>query len=159
VPKSYDAAFPLTIDLNKKYTATLETARGTVVVQLHAKAAPLSVNNFVSLAREGYYDGLTFHRVEDWVVQGGCPRGDGRGGPGYRFPDEPVQGEYSVGSLSMANSGPNTNGSQFFFLTKDMSGRLPKNYNRFGDVTSGIEAIHAMRPNDAITSITIAESD
>src|ERR671928_1733327 len=102
------------------YRATLETDRGTIVMDLDPRLAPNTVNNFVALARDGFYDGLTFHRVEPgFVIQGGCPEGSGRGGPGYQFADEPVQGQYRAGSLAMANAGPNTNGSQFFICLED----------------------------------------
>src|SRR6187551_280247 len=97
------------------FTATITTPKGKIVIDLDPRIAPKSVNNFVVLARQGYYDGLTFHRVEPgFVIQGGCPEGTGRGGPGYKFADEPVQGEYIVGAVAMANAGPDTNGSQFF---------------------------------------------
>src|SRR5262250_1084330 len=102
------------IDTDKLYRATITTSRGTITMDLDPELAPNTVNNFVVLARGGYYDGLTFHRVvPDFVIQGGCPKGSGRGGPGYKFRDEPVQSEYRLGAVAMANSGPNTNGSQF----------------------------------------------
>src|SRR5258707_8410922 len=102
-------------DSAKIYRATITTDRGTIVMDLDPQLAPNTVNNFVGLARDGYYDGLTFHRVvPDFVIQGGCPEGSGRGGPGYKFADEPVQGEYRLGAVAMANSGPRTNGSPFF---------------------------------------------
>ena len=115
--KQYSAAPPLAIDLSKTYTATLATSRGEIVCDLFAKDAPNTVNNFVFLAREGFADGTTFHRViNDFMIQGGDPTGTGRGGPGYRFEDELTGNphKHQVGSLSMANAGPNTNGSQFF---------------------------------------------
>src|SRR4051794_12431062 len=110
------------IDTNTMYRATITTPKGAIVMDLDPRIAPKSVNNFVVLARQGYYDGLTFHRVEPgFVIQGGCPEGSGRGGPGYKFADEPVQGEYIVGAVAMANAGPDTNGSQFFICLSDLS--------------------------------------
>jgi cyclophilin family peptidyl-prolyl cis-trans isomerase len=116
------------------------------------------VNNFVFLARDGFYDGLTFHRVvDDFVIQGGCPEGTGRGGPGYRFEDEPVQGEYEAGAVAMANSGPHTNGSQFFICTVDDRHKLTKSYNLFGQVTKGMDVVGAIRKDDVMRSVTITE--
>src|SRR5881396_3811634 len=103
------------IDLDTIYQVAIETDKGTITMELDPQLAPNTVNNFIALARDGYYTGLTFHRVvPDFVIQGGCPEGSGRGGPGYRFADEPVQGEYTLGAVAMANAGKNTNGSQFF---------------------------------------------
>src|SRR6476469_8528262 len=117
MPKSYTAPPQMSIETTKQFTATIETSRGTIVCDLFAKDAPKTVNNFVFLARDKFYDGTKFHRViENFMVQGGDPEGSGRGGPGYRFEDE-TRGnpnKHRVGSLSMANAGPNTNGSQFF---------------------------------------------
>ncbi|HVA22147.1 MAG TPA: peptidylprolyl isomerase [Candidatus Micrarchaeia archaeon] len=145
-------------DPAKRYRATIETDRGTVTIRLLPEAAPRTVANFVHLARQGFYDGLTFHRVVDgFVVQGGCPRGDGSGGPGYQFPDEPVVGDYGPGSVAMANSGKDTNGSQFFVSTVDNRGRLAKSYNLFGQVESGMEAVRQIRVGDRMRSVTIAE--
>ena len=157
--KQYSEPFPMSIDIEKGYIAKFDTAKGNVTVQLDPKIAPNTVNNFVSLARDGYYDGLNFHRVESWVVQGGCPTGTGTGGPGYKFKDEPVVGEYEVGIIAMANSGPNTNGSQFFFLTQDMQGRLAKSYNLFGRIIEGYDVVKGMKKGDKINSITIVESE
>ena len=110
----------MNIDEQSIYRVTLETNKGTIVMDLDPKIAPNSVNNFVNLARDGYYTGLTFHRVvPDFVIQGGCPEGTGTGGPGYRFDDEPVTGDYTLGAVAMANAGPNTNGSQFFICIDD----------------------------------------
>ena len=110
------------------------------------------------LARDGFYDGLTFHRiVDDFVIQGGCPEGTGRGGPGYRFEDEPVQGEYEAGAVAMANSGPHTNGSQFFICTVDDRHKLTKSYNLFGQVIKGMDVVGAIRKDDVMRSVTIAE--
>jgi len=112
----------------------------------------------VFLARDGFYDGLTFHRiVGDFVIQGGCPEGTGRGGPGYRFEDEPVVGEYEAGAVAMANSGPNTNGSQFFICTVDDRHKLTKAYNLFGQVVQGMDVVGAIRKDDVMRSVTIAE--
>src|SRR6202158_354322 len=137
MPKKYTAADQV-IDPAKPYIATITTDRGDIVIALDPARAPKSVNNFVFLARDGFYDGLTFHRVvDDFVIQGGCPEGTGRGGPGYRFEDEPVQGEYTVGAVAMANAGPDTNGSQFFICIDDCTSKLAKSYNLFGYVTDG----------------------
>jgi cyclophilin family peptidyl-prolyl cis-trans isomerase len=146
------------IDLDKIYNVTIATDRGTMVMDLDPRLAPKTVNNFVSLARQGYYDGLTFHRVEPgFVIQGGCPEGTGRGGPGYRFEDEPVQGEYSQGAVAMANAGPDTNGSQFFVCLDDLTGRLPKQYNLFGHITEGIDTVLATQKGDTMKSVTVRE--
>jgi cyclophilin family peptidyl-prolyl cis-trans isomerase len=131
---------PMTIDPAKKYTATMETSCGKITIDLDPKAAPKTVNSFVFLANKKYFDGLTFHRVvKDFVIQGGDPQGTGQGGPGYEFEDELPQDGYKIGSLAMANSGPNTNGSQFFIVTGNEGAQLPSKYNRFGIVTSGVE--------------------
>jgi len=143
-PTTYDAPPPLTIDESKAYTATIATSCGDIVVRLDAKAAPRTVNNFVFLAREGFYDGLTFHRVvPGFVIQGGDPAGDGTGGPGYTFADELPDDGYPTGSVAMANSGPGTNGSQFFIVTGD-AGFLPNSYSRFGTVTKGLDVAQAI---------------
>src|SRR5580693_4852381 len=157
MPKKYTAAEQV-IDPAKRYTATITTDRGDIVIALDATRAPKSVNNFVFLARDGFYDGLTFHRVvPDFVIQGGDPEGSGRGGPGYRFDDEPVQGEYIAGAMAMANSGPNTNGSQFFICTVDGRHKLTKSYNLFGQVVKGMDVVGAIRKDDVMRSVTIAE--
>lgn len=130
----------MTLDVTKKYTATLKTDAGDIVVMLAAKETPITVNNFVFLAREKFYDGTIFHRtIPGFMIQGGDPDGTGMGGPGYKFADEPFAGEYTRGTVAMANSGPNTNGSQFFIMHKDSS--LPPNYVIFGKVLSGLEAV------------------
>jgi cyclophilin family peptidyl-prolyl cis-trans isomerase len=157
------------IDPSKRYTATMETSLGTIVIALDPIAAPKTVNNFVFLALHHYYDGVIFHRIiKDFVVQGGDPTGTGRGGPGYRFEDElPAPGRYEVGSLAMANAGPNTNGSQFFIITGRSGVQLPPNYALFGKVVKGLDVIDAMqyvktsrddRPLDnvVINSVTIS---
>ena len=148
----------MTIDTDTIYRVTITTERGAIVADLDPKLAPITVNNFVSLARDGFYDGLTFHRVEPgFVIQGGCPEGSGRGGPGYRFEDEPVQGNYREGVLAMANAGPDTNGSQFFVCLEDLTGRLPKQYNLFGHVVSGMDAVKATKRGDVMQSVVVEE--
>jgi peptidyl-prolyl cis-trans isomerase B (cyclophilin B) len=153
---TYTAPPAMTIDTSKVYTATIETAKGQIVLELYPQDAPMTVNNFVRLARDGFYNGLTFHRVEPWVIQGGDPEGTGRGGPGYRFNDEPVRGEYLRGIVAMANAGPNTNGSQFFILKRDTP--LPKQYNLFGKVVSGMDVVDQIQIGDRMASVTITES-
>jgi cyclophilin family peptidyl-prolyl cis-trans isomerase len=136
---TYDSPPPMTIDPAKTYRATIATSCGDIVIRLDAKAAPRTVNNFVFLSREGFYDGLTFHRVvPGFVIQGGDPSGDGTGGPGYTFADELPDDGYPAGSVAMANSGPGTNGSQFFIVTGDAS-FLPNSYSRFGTVVRGMD--------------------
>lgn len=139
----FEEAPPMCIDEAKSYTATMTTDAGEIEIELDAKAAPETVNNFVVLSRYNYYDGLTFHRViKDFMAQGGDPSGDGSGGPGYEFEDElPEQGEYEVGSVAMANSGPDTNGSQFFIVTGDNGVQLPPDYSLFGTVTEGQDVV------------------
>jgi len=143
--KQYDAPPAMAIDPAKRYTATLETNKGTIEAELYPADAPKTVNNFVCLARDGYFDGTPFHRiVKGFVVQGGDPTGTGTGCPGYRFEDEPIAREYERGTLAMANAGPNTNGSQFFIVLADLRNQLPKNYTVFGKVTGGEEAVDAL---------------
>ncbi|HYO09767.1 MAG TPA: peptidylprolyl isomerase [Tepidisphaeraceae bacterium] len=170
--KRYDAPPEMKIDPNKKYSATIDTDKGKVVVELFAKEAPKTVNNFVFLAREGFYDGIIFHRViPDFMVQTGDPTGTGRGGPGYRFEDEvdPEKNprKFQPGTLAMANAGPNTNGSQFFINEKGTPW-LQGRHTVFGQVTEGQDVVHAIasadrddndRPKQQITikSITIKE--
>jgi peptidyl-prolyl cis-trans isomerase B (cyclophilin B) len=147
-------------DPAKLYRTTVTTDRGTIVMDLDPQLAPTSVNNFVGLARQGYYDGLTFHRVvPEFVIQGGCPEGTGRGGPGYRFDDEPVQGEYTPGAVAMANAGPNTNGSQFFICIDDCTRKLSKDYNLFGYVVSGLDIAQATEVGDVMQSVVVEERD
>ena len=146
------------IDDKATYRVDIATDKGTIVMELDPKLAPATVNNFVALARQGYYDGLTFHRVvPEFVIQGGCPEGSGRGGPGYRFEDEPVQGEYKLGAVAMANAGPNTNGSQFFICIDDCTRKLTPNYNLFGHVTSGIDVAQATQVGDVMRSVVVTE--
>lgn len=144
--KQWNTPFAMTIDPSRTYTATLTTNRGDVTVELYADDAPKTVNNFVNLAREGFYDGTPFHRiVQGFVVQGGDPTGTGAGGPGFRFEDELAGGRsYEKGTLAMANAGPNTNGSQFFICLQDLSNSLPKNYTVFGKVTGGEDVVDAL---------------
>jgi len=143
VKKTYSAAPPMTIDKNKTYTATMKTNLGDIVIQLAEIQAPQTVNNFVFLAKDGFYDGVVFHRVvKGFMIQGGDPTGTGAGGPGYRFADElPKALDYTKGTIAMANAGPNTNGSQFFIMLADYSRRLPKNYSIFGKVTAGQDIV------------------
>jgi len=134
---------PMQIDPAKSYRVSLETDKGIVELELHARHAPKTVNNFVFLARYHYFDGIIFHRIiKDFVIQGGDPEGTGRGGPGYRFPDElPKPGEYQLGSLVMANAGPDTNGSQFFVVSGPAGINLPPNYALFGKVLDGLDVL------------------
>lgn len=134
----FPAPMPMTIDPEKSYQATISTSMGDMVAYLYPGKAPKTVNNFVNLARYHYYDGLVFHRViSGFMIQGGCPEGSGRGGPGYRFEDElPQPRQYEIGSLAMANAGPNTNGSQFFITEVERRG-LDPNYTIFGKCADG----------------------
>lgn len=132
--KQWNSPPPMSIDQNKSYTATVHTTMGDMVIDLFPKDAPKTVNNFVFLAREGFYNNVKFHRIiKGFMVQTGDPTGTGAGGPGYRFEDEPVTKAYTRGIVAMANAGPNTNGSQFFIMHSDY--QLPKNYTIFGQVT------------------------
>jgi cyclophilin family peptidyl-prolyl cis-trans isomerase len=165
--KQYKAAPAMVIDPAKKYSATMHTDKGDVEIELFASDVPQTVNNFVFLAREGFYDGVTFHRViPGFMAQGGDPTGTGTGGPGYRFADERTGNRHLEGTLSMANAGPNTNGSQFFICFEPQP-HLDGRHTVFGRVTSGMEAVRALRvrdpardrqPGDAITSIDILEA-
>jgi cyclophilin family peptidyl-prolyl cis-trans isomerase len=146
------------IDGSKLYKVTITTNRGVIVMELDPQLAANTVNNFVGLARQGYYDNLTFHRVvPEFVIQGGDPDGTGRGGPGYRFQDEKVLGEYTLGAVAMANSGPHTNGSQFFICIDDCQRKLDKLYNLFGHVTSGIDVAQATEVGDTMKSVVVEE--
>ena len=145
-------------DQDKLYRVTIATDRGPIVMDLDPQLAPNSVNNFVGLARRGYYDGLTFHRVvPDFVIQGGCPKGTGTGDAGYKFADEPVKGEYTLGAVAMANAGPDTNGSQFFVCIEDCTRKLSKDYNLFGHVVDGIDVAQAVQVGDVMRSVAIEE--
>ena len=169
--RSFEAEPPMVIDADKRYTATMVTSKGTMTIALDPQAAPRTVNSFVFLARYHYFDGIVFHRViPGFVLQGGDPTGTGTGGPGYRFNDElPKPGRYELGSLAMANSGPDTNGSQFFVISGPDGMRLPPQYSLFGKVVSGLETVAAIdavgtaggKPTEQVTieSVTIAESD
>jgi cyclophilin family peptidyl-prolyl cis-trans isomerase len=170
--RTFDGPPPMVIDPEKRYVATMVTSHGTMVIALDAAAAPKTVNNFVFLARYHYYDGVIFHRIiPGFVLQGGDPTGNGTGGPGYRFEDElPAAGKYQVGSLAMANAGPNTNGSQFFVISGPDGVRLPPLYAHFGAVVTGgdvVEKINAVGSPGAgtpkervvIESVTIEEKD
>jgi peptidyl-prolyl cis-trans isomerase B (cyclophilin B) len=158
--KQYSAPPPMSIDTAKTYSAVFDTTRGKIYCDLFAKDAPKTVNNFVFLAREKFYDGTVFHRViPDFMVQGGDPTGSGRGGPGYAFGDE-VQGnphKHQVGSLSMANAGPNTNGSQFF-ITHVVTQWLDGKHTVFGQVTKGQDVVNAIQQGDQLNSVTISEA-
>jgi cyclophilin family peptidyl-prolyl cis-trans isomerase len=159
------------IDPAKRYTASLVTSKGTLTIALDPIAAPKTVNNFVFLARYHYFDGVVFHRIiPGFVLQGGDPTGTGRGGPGYRFDDElPAPGRYELGSLAMANAGPNTNGSQFFVISGPSGVRLPPQYSLFGKVVAGLDVVAAVdaigtssgTPKETITieSVTIGEAE
>ena len=141
------------------FDVTIGTDKGDIVMRLDASLAPVTVNNFVVNARNGFYDGLTFHRVvPEFVIQGGDPEGSGRGGPGYRFADEPVKGEYTLGAVAMANAGPDTNGSQFFICIDDCRRKLQPLYNLFGYVTSGIEVAQAIAVGDVMRTVTVADA-
>ena len=146
------------IDENTIYQIAIDTDRGTITMELDPQLAPNSVNHFVALARDGFYNGLTFHRVvPDFVIQGGDPEGSGRGGPGYKWPDEPVKGEYTVGAVAMANAGPNTNGSQFFICIDDCRRKLDKAYNLFGYVIDGIDVAQRIEQGDVMKSVAVTE--
>jgi cyclophilin family peptidyl-prolyl cis-trans isomerase len=153
----YASAPSTQIDSGKLYLVTIATARGGIALCLQPSIAPKTVNNFVVLARNHFFDGLTFHRiVPGFVIQGGDPLGTGSGGPGYQFADEPVQGEYSTGCVAMANAGPNSNGSQFFVCTADDT-RLPKQYNLFGQVAGGMDVVQKIQQGDRMTSVSVQE--
>jgi peptidyl-prolyl cis-trans isomerase B (cyclophilin B) len=155
---SYSAPPPMSIDVNANYTATFDTSKGKIVVELQPKSAPVTVNNFVFLANEGFYNGTVFHRViANFMVQGGDPTATGMGGPGYRFEDEcrqPGALRHDVGVLSMANAGPNTNGSQFF-ITHIKTDWLDGKHTVFGKVIEGQNVVNAIAQGDALNSVTI----
>lgn len=139
-PAKYKAPPDMMVDTKKKYKAELVTNNGKMTIELFVNETPTTVNNFVFLAKEGFYNGTVFHRIiRDFMIQGGDPKGDGTGGPGYTFPDEKITRDYRRGIVAMANSGPNTNSSQFFIMHKDTN--LPKNYVIFGQVVGGIEIV------------------
>jgi peptidyl-prolyl cis-trans isomerase B (cyclophilin B) len=156
---NYSEPPKMDIDTNKTYTATLDTSRGRIVCELYPKDAPKTVNNFVFLAREKFYNGTKFHRViADFMIQGGDPTGTGRGGPGYKFEDEVKDNprKHQVGSLSMANAGPNTNGSQFF-ITHIATDWLNGKHTVFGQVTTGQDVVNAIQQGDTLENVSIEE--
>ena len=154
---SYSAAPPMTIDTSKQYIATIETEKGKLILELFASDVPLTVNNFVFLAREGFYDGTTFHRIiPDFMAQGGDPTGTGTGTPGYYFADEFTEHTHVAGALSMANSGANTNGCQFF-ITYTPQHHLDGRHSVFGQLTEGMDVLERIEQGDAIIRITIEE--
>ncbi len=160
--KEYRSYPEMVIDKNKSYNGTFKTSKGDISFDLYPKEAPLTVNNFVFLARDGFYDGVTFHRViPGFVAQGGDPTGTGRGGPGYRFDDEVsarnIPHRHQSGSLSMANAGPGTNGSQFF-IVYEAQPHLDGKHTIFGQVTSGMDVARSLKQGDTIESIEINEA-
>ena len=160
MPKKYSAPPGMTIDVNKNYSAAFNTSRGEILCELFAKDAPETVNNFVFLAREKFYDATVFHRViPNFMIQGGDPTGTGSGGPGYQFADELKDNphQHQVGSLSMANAGPNTNGSQFF-ITHVVTNWLDGKHTVFGKVLSGQDVVNAIQAGDKLVSVTIREA-
>lgn len=164
--KQYDNPPEMVIDSSKSYTAVIKTEHGEIRARLLTDVAPNTVNNFVFLAREGFYDGTTFHRViPGFVAQGGDPTGTGRGGPGYRFPDELSETPFVEGILGMANAGPGTNGSQFYLMLGDAP-HLTGRYTAFGQVEEGLDVLQSIRhrdperdpnPGDEMLSVTIVE--
>ncbi|MGA9047873.1 MAG: peptidylprolyl isomerase [Dehalococcoidia bacterium] len=169
-PKSYNSPIPMVIDVNKKYTATIKTVKGDIVCELYPQDAPVTVNSFVSLARKGYYNGCTFHRViPGFMAQGGDPTGTGSGGPGYQFQNEISARKHVTGTLSMAHSSlPNSNGSQFFICYQPQPA-LDGKYTVFGQVIQGMDVVNKLTPRDptqnptftgdVINEIDIAESN
>lgn len=159
-PKQWSEPPSMQIDPQTRLTASMETSKGTIEFELYPEHAPKTVNNFVFLAREGFYDGVAFHRViPDFVIQGGDPTGTGRGGPGYQFEDE-TEGNplvHETGSLSMANAGPNTNGSQFF-ITHSPQPHLDGKHTVFGKVVQGQDVVNAVQQGDRIERLTIKAS-
>jgi len=156
-PKSYTAPPPMTIDIDKTYTAIIETERGNLVLELFAKDVPMTVNNFVFLARDGFYNNSSFHRViPGFMAQGGDPTGTGRGSPGYKFSDEFSEHKHDTGTLSMANSGPNSNGCQFF-ITYAPQPHLDGKHSVFGQLTEGMDVLQKIETGDAIKRRTIQE--
>ncbi len=154
---NYLAPPPMGIDTGKQYSATIETGKGKIVLELFASDVPVTVNNFVFLAGEGFYNGTTFHRIiPGFMAQGGDPTGTGSGGPGYKFADEFTEHTHSAGAISMANAGPNTNGSQFF-ITYDPQPHLNGKHSVFGQLTSGMDVLKTIENGEVIVGITIAE--
>ncbi|MHB1536856.1 MAG: peptidylprolyl isomerase [Acidimicrobiales bacterium] len=169
--QTFDAPPPMCIDPDRRYSAEMVTSKGTLRIALDPIGAPNTVNNFVFLARYHYFDGIVFHRViPGFVLQGGDPTGTGRGGPGYRFADElPAPGRYELGSLAMANAGPDTNGSQFFVISGPQGMQLPPQYALFGKVVAGLDVVAAIdaigtrsgTPSEKVTieSVTVTEAE
>jgi peptidylprolyl isomerase len=169
--QTFGEAPPMCIDADKRYTAEMVTSHGTLTIALDPITSPVTVNNFVFLARYHYFDGVIFHRIiPGFVLQGGDPTGTGRGGPGYRFADElPKAGRYELGSLAMANAGPDTNGSQFFVISGPQGRALPPQYALFGKVVTGLDVVAKIdaigtgsgKPKEKVTiqSVTITEAD
>ena len=169
--RKFDQEPPMVIDAGKRYVATMDTSHGTMVFALNPLAAPKTVNSFVFLARYHYFDGIVFHRIiPGFVLLGGDPTGTGTGGPGYKFADElPEAGKYQVGSLAMANAGPDTNGSQFFVISGPDGVRLPPLYSLFGEAVSGLDVVEkingvgtrsgAPKERVVIERVTIEEKD
>ena len=158
-PKQWNQPPAMTIDPKKKYEVKIETLRGTIVIELAPQYAPKTVNNFVFLANEGFYDGVTFHRViKDFMVQGGDPTGTGRGGPGYKFEDEFLNNplKHDTGVISMANAGPGTNGSQFF-ITHLPQPHLNGKHTVFGNVTSGQDVVYKIQQGDKMLKVVVTE--
>jgi peptidyl-prolyl cis-trans isomerase B (cyclophilin B) len=157
-PKSYSSPPEMQIDPAKSYTATIETEKGNLVLELFASDVPVTVNNFVFLAREGFYDNTTFHRViEDFMAQGGDPTGTGAGGPGYKFADEFTNHSHVTGALSMANAGADTNGSQFFICYSPQH-HLDGHHSVFGQLVAGMDVLLQIRKGNVIKRIVIEES-
>jgi peptidyl-prolyl cis-trans isomerase B (cyclophilin B) len=158
-PQSYNSPIPMVIDVNKKYTAVIKTDKGDLALDLYAQDAPVTVNSFVSLARKGFYNGLTFHRIiPGFMAQGGDPTGTGSGGPGYKFQDEFSSRTHQEGSLSMANSGPGTNGSQFFICYAPQP-HLNGKHTVFGQLTQGMDALKKLVNGDKMNEVIITEGN
>ncbi|MGH9045051.1 MAG: peptidylprolyl isomerase [Acidimicrobiales bacterium] len=168
--RRFDKEPAMGIDLKKRYSARLATSKGTIVIALDQVSAPRAVNSFVFLARRRYFDGVSFHRIiPGFVIQGGDPQGTGAGGPGYRFGDELPSGRYQIGSVAMANAGPDTNGSQFFIVSGPQGAALPPKYSLFGAVVKGGEVVEAIdacgtssgKPSERVVmeSVIIEEAD
>jgi peptidyl-prolyl cis-trans isomerase B (cyclophilin B) len=157
--KSLNSPIPMVIDVNKKYSAVIKTAKGDLALELYPQDAPVTVNSFVSLARKGFYNGLTFHRIiPGFMAQGGDPTGTGSGGPGYKFQDEFSSRTHQAGSLSMANSGPGTNGSQFFICYAPQP-HLNGKHTVFGQLTQGMDILTQLANGDKMTEVVITESN
>ena len=159
MPQKWNSPPEMQIDVDATYQARLKTDRGTIELELYPEHAPKTVNNFVFLAREGFYDGVVFHRViEDFMIQGGDPTGTGRGGPGYKFEDEVSDNplRHEAGVISMANAGPNTNGSQFF-ITHMPQPHLDGKHTVFGKLTEGFDVLTRLEIDDPILSVKIKE--